>query len=85
MSRAGLSQTRPKNVSEDTLISDANVLWVDWDGPADPMNPKKWVMSLLFVKLAMTRRHNLAGHTARNGLPPLSCLLSHLSALSPHL
>jgi hypothetical protein len=42
-------QTRTENVSEET--SDANVLWVDWDGPEDPMNPKKWVVRLLFVKL----------------------------------
>ena len=28
-----------ENVSEET--ADANVLWVDWDGPEDPMNPKK--------------------------------------------
>ena len=32
-------QTRTENISEET--SDANVLWVDWDGPGDPMNPKK--------------------------------------------
>ena len=32
-------QTRTENVSGET--SDANVLWVDWDSPGDPMNPKK--------------------------------------------
>ena len=45
-------QTRTENVSEETC--DANILWVDWDGPGDPMNPKKWVVRLLFVQLAMT-------------------------------
>lgn len=24
--------------------SDSDVLWVDWDGPEDPMNPKKYVL-----------------------------------------
>lgn len=23
--------------------SDADIMWVDWDGPNDPMNPKKYV------------------------------------------
>ena len=27
------------NVNKET--SDVDVLWVDWDGPKDPMNPKK--------------------------------------------
>lgn len=47
-----VTQTRTENVSEET--SDANVLWVDWDGPGDPMNPKKWVVRLLFVQLVET-------------------------------
>ena len=34
-----IPQTRTENVREDT--SDADILWVDWDGPGDPMNPKK--------------------------------------------
>lgn len=42
--RLGVLQTKPE---EET--SDANVLWVDWDGPGDPMNPKKFVVRLLFV------------------------------------
>ena len=41
-------QTGTGNVSEET--SDANVLWVDWDSPGDPMNPKKWVVRLLFAR-----------------------------------
>ena len=45
-------QTRAENVSSET--SDASVLWVDWDNPGDPMNPKKWVVRLLFVQLATT-------------------------------
>ena len=45
-------QTRTENVSSET--SDASVLWVDWDDPGDPMNPKKWVVRLLFVQLATT-------------------------------
>jgi hypothetical protein len=32
-------QTKTENVSGET--SDANVMWVDWDNPEDPMNPKK--------------------------------------------
>ena len=39
-------QTRAKNVSAET--SDASVLWVDWDDPGDPMNPKKWVVQNFF-------------------------------------
>jgi hypothetical protein len=47
------SQPRTENVSQDT--SDANVLWVDWDGPGDPMNPKKSVARLLsFVHSDLT-------------------------------
>ena len=38
-----------ENVSEET--SDANVMWVDWDGPEDPMNPKKYVVQLLFCPM----------------------------------
>ena len=25
--------------------SEADILWVDWDGPKDPMNPKKWAFA----------------------------------------
>ena len=42
-------------IREETTVDDANdVLWVDWDGPTDPMNPKKWVMPvrLLFVTIS---------------------------------
>jgi hypothetical protein len=39
-------QTTTENVSEETS-DDANTLWVDWDEPGDPMNPKKWVVRLL--------------------------------------
>lgn len=34
---------RTANVNQETS-SDASVLWVDWDGPNDPMNPKKWAV-----------------------------------------
>ena len=44
-------QTRTENTSEET--SEANVLWVDWDGPGDPMNPKKYVVPLFLVKLQL--------------------------------
>lgn len=47
--------TRTENVTAETSdASHANVLWVDWDGPGDPMNPKKWVVRLLFVQLTLT-------------------------------
>ena len=43
-------QTREEqNISAET--SDASVLWVDWDDPGDPMNPKKWVVQLLFCPI----------------------------------
>ena len=42
-------QTTAENVSTET--SDGNVLWVDWDGPGDPVNPKKWVVRLPFFCL----------------------------------
>ena len=45
-------QIRTENVSAET--SDADVLWVDWDNPGDPMNPKKWVVRPLFVQMATT-------------------------------
>ena len=50
-------QARTENVSEET--SDANVLWVDWDGPGDPMNPKKWAVRLLFSPIddVLTTHH----------------------------
>ena len=44
-------QTRTENTSEET--SEANVLWVDWDGPGDPMNPKKYVVPLFLVQLQL--------------------------------
>lgn len=47
------SERLPEDVSEET--SDADVLWVDWDGPGDPMNPKKWVVRLLFVQIGDER------------------------------
>ena len=35
-------KTRTGSVSKETTVDDSNdVLWVDWDGPTDPMNPKK--------------------------------------------
>jgi len=33
---ASVSEKRP----------DSDTLWVDWDGPQDPVNPKKWVIDL---------------------------------------
>lgn len=45
-------QTRSENASEET--SDSNILWVNWDGPGDPMNPKRWVVRLLFLQLETT-------------------------------
>jgi hypothetical protein len=43
-------EPRTVNVSEET----SDMLWVDWDGPNDPMNPKKWVMRPLFtIQLAI--------------------------------
>lgn len=37
--KAPHKKTGTETVSEET--SDTNVMWVDWDGPGDPMNPKK--------------------------------------------
>ena len=31
----------PITVTVNKETSDVDVLWVDWDGPKDPMNPKK--------------------------------------------
>ena len=47
-----VSKTKTENVTPET--SDANVLWVDWDGPEDPMNPKKWVVRLLSIQFPLT-------------------------------
>ena len=43
------TRTDSENVRQETPVDNANVLWVDWDGPEDPMNPKKLVARLLFV------------------------------------
>jgi hypothetical protein len=42
---------RTEIIREETTVDDNDVLWVDWDGPTDPMNPKKWVVRLLFVTI----------------------------------
>ena len=40
-------KARTENLSKET--SEGDVLWVDWEGPGDPMNPKKWAVQILFV------------------------------------
>lgn len=72
--------------------SQDDVLIVDWDGPDDPMDPKKYVylLALAHSPKAAHRTCNAhtdpvpaAGHTRRNGPPPRSSPRSPSSAPSP--
>lgn len=66
--------------AEEGVVKDSeDVLIVDWDGPDDPQNPKKYVYYLLRLQTNLIR--SAAGPTSTNGLLQLSSHVLLLSAL----
>ena len=48
----------PSDTSEVTEIPGNNVLIVDWDGPDDPSNPKKYVLFVFGVHMTIKCHHS---------------------------
>lgn len=68
------------SISRDNL----NVLTVDWDGPDDPENPKKYVStSFSLPSLRLIVSTFVVGVSKRSGEQPSSSLRSHSLAPSP--
>lgn len=73
----------PGPMSTDSIGHD-NVLTVDWDGPDDPENPKKYAStSFSLPKLHLIASMFVVGALKRSGEQPSSSLRSHSLVPSP--
>jgi hypothetical protein len=67
-----------------TRASDDRILTVDWDGPDDPENPRKYALDIyIFSAFAPTDYFHVVGASARSGKQQSSCLRSRSLVPSP--
>lgn len=73
---------RSQDQSESQAEMESKVLWIDWDGPGDPQNPKKYVVA--HENPSVSFNPPLAGLTGKNGRRQSLCHYSPSYLLSRH-